>query len=136
MFNVYDQETARKAYEVIKTFSALNDDVVNGMVAQLKRNLREWTREPHGIEYVNEYFDGAVYHRIVKDNGFDGFVELVTLPSDIDNEPYANKFFHEYVYMDCPNSMYDCTGKAFTSWYKLFKRNGHFYAYHSVCMDV
>lgn len=130
MFRVNDKETARKAYEAIRMFSALNDDVVKGMIADIKRNLREWTHKPSNI------FDGNIQRRIVKDDGIDGFVELVTLPDDIDNVEYAEKFFHENVYMECRPSMYDCTGQLFTSWYKLFKRGNRFFAYHSVACDV
>ena len=43
MFRVNDNETARKAYEAIRMFSALNDDVVRGMVAQIKHSVRQWT---------------------------------------------------------------------------------------------
>ena len=130
MFRVNDKETARKAYEAIRMFSALNDDVVRGMVAQIKHSVRQWTHKPGNI------FDGNIQRRIVKDDGIDGFVELVTLPDCIDNVEYAEKFFHQYVYMEPVNSMYDCTGKAFTCWYKLFNRNGRYLAYHSVGMDV
>ena len=133
MFRVYDKESARKAYEAIAMFSPLNDDVVKGMIADIKRNVRKWTHKPCNLE---EYFDGNFERRIVKDNGIDGFVELVTLPDGIDNVEYAEKFFRQYVYMEPVNSMYDCTGKAFTCWYKLFNRNGRYLAYHSVCMDV
>mgnify|MGYP000367666834 CR=1 FL=1 len=31
---------------------------------------------------------------------------------------------------------YDCTGQEFTSWYRLFQRRGHWYAYHMVSRDV
>ena len=33
-------------------------------------------------------------------------------------------------------SAYDCTGQAFTSWYKVFVRGGRFWAYHHVSVDV
>lgn len=33
-------------------------------------------------------------------------------------------------------SAYDCTGQAFTSWYKVFVRGGRFWAYHRVSVDV
>lgn len=132
MFRVYDKETARKAYEAIRMFSTLDDDVVKGMIADIKRNIRKWNKE---IGHVH-YFDADFEQRVVKDDGIDGFVELVTLPDGIDNVEYAEKFFHEYVYMEPVNSMYDCTGKAFTCWYKLFQRNGRYLAYHSVGMDA
>ena len=49
--------------------------------------------------------------RLVKDDGIDGYIVLI-------------------------HSMYDCTGQAFTSWYKIVERSGSMWAYHSVCFDV
>lgn len=34
------------------------------------------------------------------------------------------------------NSPYDCTGQEFTNWFYLFRRRGHWFAYHSVSRDV
>ena len=30
----------------------------------------------------------------------------------------------------------DCTGQEFTNWFYLFRRRGHWFAYHSVSRDV
>ena len=132
MFKVYDKESARKAYEAIHMFSALDDGVVKGMIADIKRDIRKWNKE---IGHAH-FFDVDFERRVVRDDGIDGFVELVTLPDGIDDVERAEKFFNEYVYMECRPSMYDCTGQFFTSWYKLFKRGDRFFAYHSVACDV
>lgn len=34
------------------------------------------------------------------------------------------------------SSLYDCTGQEFTNWFYLFRRRGHWFAYHSVSRDV
>ena len=76
---------------------------------------------------------------IVKDNGIDGFVELISFPEafdTIDGEDGAEEFFKTFFEIHARPSMYDCTGQAFTSWYKLFERNGRIYAYHCVGFDV
>lgn len=31
---------------------------------------------------------------------------------------------------------YDCTGQAFTAWYRIVKMQGRFFAYHDVAYDV
>ena len=133
LFNVYDKESARTAYNAVKMFEELKDVNIKDYIDDLKREIRKWTNRKC---FVDSFFDGDVDRRVVKDYGIDGFIEFVTLPEGIDNEKYADEFFHRYVYIEPVNSLYDCTGKIFTSWYKLFKRKGRFYAYHSVSVDV
>ena len=48
----------------------------------------------------------------------------------------AAVYFEENEVMTCRPSIYDCTGQAFTSWYKIVERSGSLWAYHSVCFDV
>ena len=132
MFKVYDKESAKLAYKAIKMFEQYKDNAaIKAMIDETKRNLRKWTNR------YNRDADGCL-HRIVKEYGIDGFVELVSLPDDICNMREVEEYFRDNVYMECAPSMYDCTGKAFTGWYKLFMKHseGSFYAYHSVCMDV
>lgn len=106
-------------------------------VIELKRNLRQYAHRD-----TNTYDVGMGFmceRRIVKDEGIDGYIELVSIPEVIDTldgEDGADEFFKTFLEIHARPSMYDCTGQAFTSWYKLFKRRGQFYAYHSVCFDV
>lgn len=131
MFKVYGKESARDAYKAIKMFSEMTiKDSVKGFTDEVKREVRRWANKP------SNYFGGNVERRLVKEYGIDGYIELVALPENIDSEAKANSYFHEYIYIEPVNSLFDCTGKAFTGWYKLFNRNGRFYAYHSVNMDV
>lgn len=85
-------------------------------------------------EYVNK--EENINKRIVKDCGIDGYISLEKLPDGIKSLDEAKEFFENNMYIHCPNSMYDCTGRPFTSWYKVFCRNGKFYAYHRVSFDV
>ena len=39
-------------------------------------------------------------------------------------------------YMTTVPSQYDCTGQLFTNWFKLIRRRGHWFAYHSIGRDV
>ena len=124
MFKVYGTESARDAYKAIKMFDEFKSAAaVKDLIDEIKREVRRWANKP-------------IKRRLVKEYGIDGYVELVALPEGIDNEERANDYFHEYIYIEPVNSPFDCTGKAFTGWYKLFNRNGRFYAYHSVNMDV
>ena len=94
------------------------------MVA-IKRELRRYSHRDTDFDC-----------KIIKDEGMDGYVSLERLPDDIEDLDEAQRFFNEYIAIECCPSMYDCTGQAFTSWSKVFMRRGRYYAYHSVCFDV
>lgn len=74
--------------------------------------------------------------RIVKNYGMDGFVLLIELPEWVKTYEDAEYWFEENERRVCRPSMYDCTGDSFTSWYKLFQRNGRWMCYHSVAFDL
>ncbi len=139
-FEIKDNAGFREGYKLL---ALLNDigfakDVdkskVDEYAQEVKRELRRWAHRDTGIKDVGLGF--MVESRIVKDDGVDGFVALLALPKVLDTEEEAQEFFDEFIKIDCRPSMYDCTGQAFTSWYKLFRRDGRFYAYHRVSFDV
>lgn len=110
-------------------------------LVELKRNLRQYAHRNTAV------FDAGMgfmcEHRLVKDYGMDGYVELVSIPEvfdtledDADGNPGADTFFKHFLEIHARPSQYDCTGQAFTSWYYLFKRHGQYWAYHSVGFDV
>lgn len=90
----------------------------------IKRAIRVYSQRP-----------SPDYRRIVKDEGMDGYIELVMLPA-FDSEEGADGFSRDRYYIEAPHSAYDCTGRCFTSWYKLFRRRGNWWAYHRVAVDV
>ena len=92
-------------------------------IVQTKRSLRKFLKR-------------TLDERIVKDNGFDGYISLVTLSEYVQDEESAKEYFEEELRLVCYPSQYDCTGQAFTCWYKLFERNGRWMAYHCVGYDV
>lgn len=94
-------------------------------VVELKRNLRRYAHRETGYE-----------RRIVKDYGIDGFVTLERLPDDFKDVEEARQFFERFMTYEYRPSAYDCTGQWFTSWFKVFQRNGGYYAYHAVSVDV
>lgn len=65
-------------------------------------------------------------------------LELVQLPDKLDeaHEMDATNWFLNHRYLKSYNSPYDCTGQEFTNWFYLFRRRGHWFAYHSVSRDV
>ena len=108
-------------------------------IVDMKRALRAYAnRSP----LVNVGMGFMCEHRIIKDDGIDGYIELVSIPEvfdtleDTEDGPGAETFFRDFFYREVRPSIYDCTGQSFTNWYKLFKRRGQFWAYHSVGFDV
>lgn len=73
---------------------------------------------------------------IVHDNGIDGYIELLQLPEEITTKETADEWFQYNKYMEYVPSAFDCTGQRFTSWYKLVERNGRWWAYHCISVDV
>lgn len=94
-------------------------------VEKLKKQIRSYFRKPCAVTVVRDY-------------GVDGYVILFQLPEFLDNETQedAIDWFCEECYIRPTCSAYDCTGKPFTNWFKVFRRRGHWFAYHSVLFDV
>lgn len=111
----------RNEYFKLSIFSqipGLEDEAI-----EIKRRIRE---------YTNRTSDRT----IVRDYGIDGFVSLIELPEYLKSEEDATEYFEETEYIPSRCSLYDCTGRAFTQWYKIIKRRGRFLAYHSVGIDI
>lgn len=139
-FEIKDNAGFREGYKLL---AVLNDPelvknadkaLLGEYVQEVKREVRRWAHRDTGVMDVGMGF--KVESRIVKDKGVDGFMALLTLPEVLDTEEEAQEFFDRFIRIDYRPSMYDCTGQAFTSWYKLFRRHGRFYVYHSVNYDV
>lgn len=123
-----DQEL-RVAYEILAllndgshTFS--NPERLAQCIVDTKRAIRLYTHRE--VDYDR---------RIIKDDGMDGFISLERLPADIRDQEQAKEFFERFMTHHYRSSAYDCTGQAMTNWFKVFPRNGGFYAYHSVSFD-
>lgn len=102
-------------------------------IAEVKRELRVYAHRGGAVDVGMGFM---VERRIVRDDGMDGYMELVSIPEVFDTAGAADEFFKDFLEIQYRPSMYDCTGQAFTIWYKLFQRNGQFWAYHSVGFDV
>ena len=100
-----------------------NDDARRNAVIKLKREIREFQSRP-------------VQEGTVLDDSVDGFTALLPLPESLSSKEEADEYFRKQLYIHASYSAYDCTGQAFTSWYKIFERRGRFWAYHRVNFDV
>ena len=125
---VRNNKDLRVAYEILSFAKAHGFDKPENMsqlIIDTKRAARQYTHRE--VDYDR---------RIVKDYGIDGYVSLERLPADIRDLNEANRFFERFMTHHYQPSAYDCTGQAMTNWFKVFPRNGGFYAYHSVSFDV
>ena len=128
---IRSENDLKLAYETINSFKemmpmAQKPDAALEYIKELKRDIRGFFRKEKE----------KLQRRLVKDNGIDGYIVLMQLPSFLNSKEDAAVYFEENEVMTCRPSIYDCTGQAFTSWYKLVERSGSLWAYHSVCFDV
>lgn len=128
---IRSENDLKLAYETINSFKemmpmAQKTDVALEYIKELKRDIRAFFRKEKE----------KPQRRLAKDDGIDGYIVLIQLPSFLNSKEDAAVYFEENEVMTCRHSMYDCTGQAFTSWYKIVERSGSMWAYHSVCFDV
>ena len=131
MFSITDNERLRDAYALLMfmqrdiSASAEKKAAVKNLAATVKMEIRAYNNRP--VSNV----------RIISAD-YDGRLELVKLPDKLDeaHEMDATNWFLNHQYLKSYNSPYDCTGQEFTNWFYLFRRRGHWFAYHSVSRDV
>ncbi len=131
MFSITDNERLRDAYALLMfmqrdiSASAEKKAAVKNLAATVKMEIRAYNNRP--VSNV----------RIISAD-YDGRLELVQLPDKLDeaHEMDATNWFRGNCYLEAYNSPYDCTGQEFTNWFYLFRRRGHWFAYHSVSRDV
>lgn len=121
---IRNDEDLRRAYMLLSTFKEGGKEG-HPKVGELKKRIRSYLHLPH-------------CSRVIRDDGIDGYVELMQLPEFLDSETKeeAAEWFEKECYIEPTRSAHDCTGKPFTNWYKVFRRRGHWFAYHSVGFDV
>ena len=131
MFSITNDEKLRDAYALLMFMqrdvpaSSQKKANVKNLAVTVKREIRSYNNRP------------ASNVRIISGD-YNGHLELVRLPDELDrvHKSEAAEWFDDNCYLEAYNSPYDCTGQEFTSWYHLFRRQGHWFAYHKVCRDV
>lgn len=124
MFYITNKRDVELAYIVMRELSEYGSKYKD-TIDEYKRRIRKYFKK----ENENN-------SRIVKDEGIDGYIELVTLPECIETENEAEEYFDEELRIECMPSGYDCTGQAFTCWHRAYKRRGRWIIYHCVAFDV
>ena len=124
---INNKNDLKVAYEILSDLKEREqNERINDRIKNLKRNIREYQRKENNKSKA----------RIVKDDGIDGYTELKELPETLLSIEEAEEYFEEYECISCRPSIYDCTGQAFTAWYKVFERRGKMMAYHMIVFDV
>ena len=123
---IRNAKNLRDAFKIVHFFKENGQDCLKAII-DVKREIRA---------YLGEESDSSLYRRIIKGDS-DYYVELITLGEDTgETETEAEDYFRETEFTPTPCSVYDCTGRPFTCWYKIFKRRGLWMAYHCVGFDV
>lgn len=133
MMEVNNKNEARMAFDIIKSVTdCVTED--NGRKAHRllsnANHLAELKRE------VRRYIKKSSNSHIIKDDGIDGYIELIKLPSDIDSLEKATNYFGQHYCRRFIYCAYDCTGQSFTAWYRIFKRGNGYIVYHCVSFDI
>ena len=122
MFPIKNKDDLRLAYDYLQLSMELEKPI--DKQADIKRVIRSYLHKEKS------------HDRIIKDYGIDGYILLMELPDFLENQEDAEEYFEKCHVIHAFPSIFDCTGQAFTSWYKIFKRRNRFHAYHSVSFDV
>jgi hypothetical protein len=131
VFTITNDEKLRDAYALLMLMqsdipaSSEKKASVKNLAVTVKREIRNYNNRPTSNV------------RIISGD-YNGHLDLVRLPDELDrvHKSEAAEWFDDNCYLEAYNSQYDCTGQEFASWYHLFRRWGHWFAYHKVCRDV
>lgn len=88
-------------------------------INNLKAAIREYNRRKTDRRVITGDYDGVLY--------------LVDVPQGVAD---IDAWFDDHERRFCLPSQYDCTGQAFTQWYKVVKRAGGYKVYHKIGYDV
>lgn len=114
-------------YEHLKMYEAFYQERPAEHIADAVKDIKK---------AIRKYRDRPETTVLVKDFGIDGEIWLHELPENVHDKQTALEVFKKNYYLEAPGGIYDCTGKAFTGWYKIFKRRGRWMVYHRICVDV
>ena len=125
----YNMNDVRNNYGVIKV---INDIYIKEKMKKPKDLLDAYKR---GIRDYFKRKDMELERRTIYAD-YDGYIELLQLPEEVKTLEIAKTWFDVNERRVCRPSMYDCTGQRFTGGTKFVKRNGRWWVYHTVYLDV
>lgn len=122
MITVHNPHDLRAFYEILHLLENQCDDKTALHVEKIKMAIRAYRDRP-----INQA-------KIVRSD-YDSMVVVLPLPQHMETEEQADAYFQAHYYRKAYPSIHDCTGQVFTTWYKIFRRNGKFWAYHATSVD-
>lgn len=120
---IQNDRELRTAYEILDILADREGDRANQHRNGIKRAIRE-------------YRDRSIEQERVIKQDYDSLLVVLQLPQELKTFDQADAYFQRNYYREAWPSMYDCTGQIFTTWYKIFRRGGQYWAYHATAMDV
>lgn len=110
----------------LSSMDAEQKQKVERKIKAIKTEIRRYYRDHPASENV-----------MVRDDGIDGYIIRFPLPDWIEDKEDGEVWFRENEYLHYYPTYYDCTGQAFTGWFKVYQRpDKRWWAYHSVRFDV
>lgn len=125
----YNMNDVRNNYGAIKV---INDVYKKEKMKKPKDLLDVYKR---GIRDYFKRKDAELERRIIYAD-YDGYIELLQLPEEVKTLEIAKTWFDTNELRVCRPSMYDCTGQKFTGGTTFVERNGRWWVYHTVYIDV
>ena len=127
MYTIRDKKDLEVAYSILKL---IDDDGMEHMTLRRQKKQLELKAEIRRYHKVRK-----PYRRILKGD-YDGYVEVLELPSTISSKEEAEDYFIYNEKRICRPSQYDCTGQLFTKSHSIVQRRGSFWLVHDVGRDV
>lgn len=127
----YNMEDVRINYSAMKLITDINE----------KYGIQNEVNEKHIVAYkrgIRNYFkrkDAELERRVIQFDS-DSYIELLQLPEEIKTLEIAKAWFDANELLICEPSPYDCTGREFTGSTKFVQRNGRWWVYHVISLDV
>lgn len=125
----YNMNDVRNNYGAIKVindvYSKAKMEKPKDLLDAYKRGIRDYfKRKDTELERRTIYAD------------CDGYIELLQLPEEVKTLEIAKTWFDVNERRVCRPSIYDCTGQKFTGGTTFVERNGRWWVYHTVYLDV
>lgn len=124
MFSITSPIDCKVAYSILKD-SEFISKADPEKIKNLKRELRKYLHKPITEE-----------RRCIFEDDYGYYIMLIRLPEFVKCEEDAEEFFDKFERMEYIPSQYDCTGQHSTRGHKIFKRQGRFWCYHFIAVDI
>lgn len=124
----------KQAFELVNLYEEIIAQHGFGDTGKAKEHVIETKRAIR--KYRDKIAEDAEMEHLVKSYDIDGYILLQRMPNAFDDMDDAEEYFDEYMRIRPTYSAYDCTGRPFTEWHKIVKRNDEWWCYHSIGFDV